>query len=99
MPQAYLGERVPTMVRPDPALRSRMDARAASRGYGKRQMNSYLVDLLGALHPDPDEHPEAAEKAAALVQALLEAAQNMRGTSRAGQEQLDLAPDVEGRAA
>ncbi|MGV9600734.1 hypothetical protein ACWDR1_29135 [Streptosporangium sandarakinum] len=91
MPQTYLGERKPTMVRPDPALRDRMDASAASHGYRERQMNTYLVNLLGALHPDPEKHPEAAKAAAAVVEALLASARDMKDQeARAAQSQLEL---------
>ncbi|MFD8564699.1 hypothetical protein ACFV1N_46175 [Streptosporangium canum] len=100
MPQVHLGERKPTMVRPDPALRDRMDDSAADHGYGSRQMNSYLVNLLGALHPDPKKHPEAAKAAAAVIEALLASARDMKAReAREAQAQLELPSLAEDHAA
>lgn len=91
MPQTYLGERKPTMVRPAPDLRVRIDDSATGHGYGPRQLNSYLVKLLGALHPDPEKYPEAAKAAAAVVEALLASAGDMNNQElREVRDQLEL---------
>ncbi|MBG0818437.1 hypothetical protein [Planomonospora sp. ID82291] len=66
---------VPTMIRPTPALRKRLDNGARSCGYSN--LNRYLVTLLSALHPDPEAHGPAAEAGASLVDVLLEVARNM----------------------
>ncbi|GAA4986366.1 hypothetical protein GCM10023334_117660 [Nonomuraea thailandensis] len=81
MPQAYLGERKQTMIRPDPGLRARLEDGALTRGYGTRKTSRYIVDLLAALHPDSNRYAEAAESATTLVRALVHAACDMRTTS------------------
>ncbi|NUP22285.1 MAG: hypothetical protein HOZ81_40735 [Streptomyces sp.] len=85
-------EPVPTNVRASHDLRRRLELGAQQASY--RKLNPYLVDLLAALHPDPDEHPEAAAAATRLVQGLLRFTATVQRTDGEAQVQHTLDFDL-----
>ncbi|GAA3523772.1 hypothetical protein FHR32_001368 [Streptosporangium album] len=89
MAQPHKGERAVTTFRTVPDLKTRMVDE--SKAAGSPDLTAYLVELLSALHPDPELHPEAAKAAKPVVKALLAAARDMRAEDlRAARNQLEL---------